>query len=476
MITKYKTYLNKLQSEAYDSKRFLVSIRNTKKANKINFTKKLKIIFITALTITLLPLCFINNFLGLTIFIVFIGFFYYPIWLANEFFKLLEKIYKNYQIRKYKIKIDNLKSKNLKVIAITGSAGKTTVKNIVTKILKTKYKVLQTPKSYNTFYGITKVINYELDDSYNFFVVEVGAYKIGEIKEIMKFLQPDYSILTTINEQHIERFGNIKNTTQAKFEIIDYAPKDNIAFANATNKRIKNRITNNNIYKKVIQYGILQESMQQTRKNIGVDLLNYNYKVEPENSVINFTYNNLQSQFKVKIKNNLYNFKTRMLGKNNAQNILVSALLCEKIGISKGTIQNTINSLKPLDNRLQIKKLKNYTLIENSYSSNVEGFKENIEIAKNTKRELKVIVTGGIVELGFKEQEIHNKLGKKINTIFDYVFLVGKNSRTKALSKNIKKNKVTFIKNTLDYKEQIEKLKLKDIVVLMENDIGENYN
>lgn len=119
-------------------------------------------------------------------------------------------------------KINYLKNKGLRVIGITGSYGKTSTKEFLYQILKTKYRVLRTPESYNTVFGIAKVIEWELDENYDFFICELGAYRVGEITELCKMVDPDHAILTGINEQHLERFKNIKNTIKAKFELVDY--------------------------------------------------------------------------------------------------------------------------------------------------------------------------------------------------------------------------------------------------------------
>lgn len=89
-------------------------------------------------------------------------------------------------------------------------------------MLKTKYRVLRTPESYNTVFGIAKVVKWELDESYDYFICEMGAYKRGEIAELCWMVEPDYGMLTGINEQHLERFGSIENTVRAKFELVEF--------------------------------------------------------------------------------------------------------------------------------------------------------------------------------------------------------------------------------------------------------------
>lgn len=119
-------------------------------------------------------------------------------------------------------KVRELKKGGLKVIGITGSFGKTSTKEFLYQILKQKYRVLRTPESYNTVFGVAKVVEWELDGNYDFFICEMGAYKRGEIAELCRMVEPDYGILTGINEQHLERFGSLENIVKAKYELVDY--------------------------------------------------------------------------------------------------------------------------------------------------------------------------------------------------------------------------------------------------------------
>lgn len=126
---------------------------------------------------------------------------------------------------KTRSKIEKLKADGLRIIGITGSYGKTSTKEFLYQILKQKYRVLRTPESYNTVFGIAKVVDLELDNNYDFFICEMGAYKRGEITELCEMVDPDYGILTGINEQHLERFGSLENIIKAKNELVDYVSK-----------------------------------------------------------------------------------------------------------------------------------------------------------------------------------------------------------------------------------------------------------
>ena len=110
---------------------------------------------------------------------------------------------------------------DLKVIGITGSYGKTSVKYFLSTALKAKYNVLMTPESYNTPMGVVKTIREQLRPTHEIFVCEMGARNVGDIKEICDIVFPDYGIITSIGEQHLESFKSIDNIVKTKFELYD---------------------------------------------------------------------------------------------------------------------------------------------------------------------------------------------------------------------------------------------------------------
>lgn len=162
-------------------------------------------------------------------------------------------------IKKTKNKIKNIP--NLKVIAITGSYGKTTTKEILYQLLKSKYRVLRTPESYNTIFGIAKVVDLELNTNYQFFIAEIGAYKKGEIKTLCKMLEPSYGIITGITEQHLERFKSLRNIISTKFELFDFIKDPKKMVFNIEDKKILKELNKRGIsYKKGFLWTILNST------------------------------------------------------------------------------------------------------------------------------------------------------------------------------------------------------------------------
>ncbi|MBU4380752.1 UDP-N-acetylmuramoyl-tripeptide--D-alanyl-D-alanine ligase [Candidatus Parcubacteria bacterium] len=343
--------------------------------------------------------------------------------------KPYEVINRKITIYKTRKKILSLKSRGLKIIGITGSYGKTTTKEFLYRILKTHFRVLRTPESYNTLFGIAKVVDLELDENYDFFICEMGAYKIGEIKELCYMIPPDFAILTGINEQHLERFKKIENTIKAKFELIEAV------------------------------------------KNKAQCLLNRDCRIILDNYQIYTSDPMFYSLGDFKIKNPF------LIGKANLTNATGAGKMALLLGVSLNNVRIVLNTLKPIPHRLEIKKLDNdWIILDDSYNSNVDGFKQALEALANFKNHTRIIVTPGIVELGNKTLEIHQTLGKLVNNICDYAVLVGKNERTEMLASTIKnKGKVIFIKSIKDLNETVANLEIKPPVILIENDLTDNY-
>ncbi len=443
-ICPIKLQLNILQLEEYKPVRFLnwnfrnLFKRNIQAKKALVYTPKIKnIIFIYVL------ICFISIFVNIFLFLLFLV----EPFLALTLAVLILKPYEIYNRRKIVEDTRNkvLSLKNLKVIGITGSFGKTSTKEILFQILKTKYKVLRTPESFNTVFGVAKVVDLELDNSYQIFICEMAAYKVGEIKELCYMIPPDYGILTGIITQHFERFGSLENTTKAKFELVD---------------AIK---TKNNIVFNVNDENILSELKTRKIKFGKNKVFVKNVKFTKEGSV-----------FDLLVNKKVYKMSTYLFGFANVKNIIFASNMALKIGLSEVEIVDAIRNLKPFDNRNVLINDGRSVLVNNTYSSNIQSFKEMVETAKNIKGK-KVLVTPGIVELGSLERGAHENLGKLSRNVFDKVILVGENNRTKSFAKGLETNYDFINDNRKEYFEKIEGLKKNFDWIFLENDVTENY-
>lgn len=349
---------------------------------------------------------------------------------------------------------------SLKIIGITGSFGKTSVKEILYQILKTKYRILRTPKSYNTLAGIAKVIDLELDRNLDFFICEMAAYKKGDIGELVNIIHPQYGILTGITEQHFVRFGSLQSIIEGKFELINGLPEDGYALLNGDNEYIINRVKEQKIIR--VKYAL--------------------YGLEKDNQIraTALKYGEFGSEFYLNTPVGKKKVKTKLLGKSNVQNILASVGMALYLGMTVGEITRAIGNLFPIPNRLELINRDNLTMINDSFNSNPIGFREAVDVARSFNREYKVLVTPGVIELGEKTQEIHKGLGRYCSGVFSKVILIGHNPRTRGIEAGLIENKynpnnIQFIKSINDAFGEITKVDKKNTVVLLENDLPDQY-
>ncbi|NTU73834.1 UDP-N-acetylmuramoyl-tripeptide--D-alanyl-D-alanine ligase [Candidatus Roizmanbacteria bacterium] len=425
--------------------------RSTENKKPIVWTPKARFIYILAIILALSSALIFTVSLGVTGFLL-------GLIIATQAYiflvisRLILLPWEKYQKNKIKTETENkiLKQRGLKVIGITGSYGKTSVKEFLYQILKCKYNVLKTPESFNTPYGIAKVVDLELDDSYDYFICEMGAYRVGEIKEICDMVHPQYGILTGINEQHLSTFKSIQNTISGKFELFKSIPSQGFGIYNRDNALIVNNV--GQCSTKLYDYGYSSN----------------NY------SVTNIHQSHNGSEFDLILKGKSYRASTKLFGRSNIQNILAAAAMSHLLGVNPNQIVQMIGTLAYIPHRLQLIRRKDILLIDDAYNSNVDGFKEAIHLLKTFGKNT-VFVTPGIVDLGTNSEAIHKELGEYTNGI-DYVILVGKSQMTSGLKKGIPEaTKIIEIDSIKEVWSCIRNLNITNPIVLLENDLPDNY-
>lgn len=453
-----KLYLHILQLEGYEPGRFLAWLlrnlftRKVENKKPLVWTAKATFLYYASLFLALaLPamLSLVNITYAFALFLIFVIQPWTTLLLALLLMKPYEIVNRQRVIEKTRVKIQGFQG--LQVIGIAGSYGKTSVKEVLYQLLRKKYKVLRTPKSYNTVFGIAKVVDLELDKNYDFFICEMGAYKKGDIAELCQMVGPKHGILTGIAEQHLERFGSLENIVAGKFELIESLPRGGEAVLNGDNEHI---VANAWRAKSVYRF----------------------YGVENEKSEVradDIKYSDQGSEFTVTLGKDSFAVQTKLLGKGNVQNILGAVALAKHLGLSIEELKEAIKDLEPIPNRLELIKRNGNTIVNDSYSSNPEGFKESIEVVRQIKANTKVLITPGIVELGSRTKEVHEDLAKAADGVFDRAILVGETERTKPFADSLEKTKYQFVKSTNDALAEMEKL--KDTLVLIENDLPDNY-
>ncbi len=381
---------------------------------------------------------------------------YFVVMTANVLNKPIEKcVYYHYKFQAVK----KLKSMNIPVVGITGSYGKTSSKNIINDILNVKFNSFATPKSFNTPYGLINSINNYLDKFDDIFIAEMGAFKIGEIKQNCKLVKPKYGIITIIGEAHLETFGSRDNIMKGKFELVESLPSDGLAILNGDDPyQLKYNIKNNCNVKWI---GI---------DNKDVDLYAENIKLSGEGTTFDCIF---------KGDKNKYTFTTKLLGKHNVYNVLAGILLGHELGLKINELQRGVSSVKTIEHRLELKKYGNINIIDDAYNSNPVGSKMALDVL-NLMDGTKIIVTPGMIELGEKQYELNEKFGEYISEVCDYVILVGKN-QTKPIydglmSKKYNDKNVFVLNDVKDAFPLMSRLADDNTYVLLENDLPDLFN
>lgn len=294
---------------------------------------------------------------------------------------------------------------NLIVIGITGSYGKTSTKEFLAEILSQKYNILKTEAHVNTDIGVAKTVLSKLNYEHQVFVVEMGAYKRGEIKAICDIVKPNIGILTGINEQHLALFGSLENIIDGKFELLESLPKDGLAIINCDNRLCEDNF--GRIFCKKVGFS-----------------LNDKGDVNAENILITQD----EIAFSVSYDNKSISFTAHVFGKHFISNLLPAIYTGLYLKVPIKDIQSAVADLRPFPKTMQkIRTKKNFTIIDDSYNANPDGVILALDYLSVYPKNLKkAIVMPSLIELGSTAPAIHRAIGKKIAKICDYAVFLNK--------------------------------------------------
>ncbi len=281
---------------------------------------------------------------------------------------------------------ENLNTYQTPVIAITGSLGKTTTKNLIYNILGEKYNVLKSKKSYNNIIGVSLTL-LEIEKEHEIVILEMGMNNTGEISELSKLCNPFVSVITNISASHIGNLGSLKNILKAKMEIIE-GMEDGILVVNGLDKRLK-KIKCKNV--DVIKTGI---------NNIKCDNADLYFDMTILTLIIN---------------DKLHYLKYYIPGKYIIPNILLAIEIGLLFDVEINQIFDMLENYKSVDSRLDYTELnKNNTLLDDSYNASYKSIMNLLSVLKLIDKEI-IFILGEIHELGDYSSKIHKKIVKKVN-------------------------------------------------------------
>ncbi len=279
-------------------------------------------------------------------------------------------------------------------VAVVGSYGKTSVKNILATLLSKKYAVVATPESYNTPIGIAKTVFSPEFQGKQVLIAEMGARKAGDIAELCALVKPDCAVFTGVCAQHIQSFGSEENVFKAKCEILS-GVKDGGKI-----------VCGRDILERIGKAGEAREALG------SAEIRNLQPKAT-------------ETEFTLVLGGKEISVNTKLLGVHNAENIALASRLAYELGVSAEEIADGIAELLPVPHRLQLLENGGRYILDDAYNANEKGAKEAI-VALNRFEGKKWLITPGIVECGVLEEAVNERLGEEIaKAELDRVILVG---------------------------------------------------
>lgn len=361
------------------------------------------------------------------------------VFIANGIDKLYEIPHNSKFLKSAK---KRLASSDIKVIAITGSYGKTSTKFILNSILSQKYKVLCTARSHNTPLGIALAVNTADFEKAEIFIAEMGARHVGDIAELCDICPPDVSLITGVCGQHLETFKTFENIVKAKGEILQ-ATKENAIIAD-------------DCYELFADYPCKKE------------------RVDCIKDIVSTAEG---TQFTLTLGGDSVRAHTKLLGEHSARNIALAAQAAYAAGMSVEEIATAISALEFIEHRLQLIKSNGVNILDDGYNSNVKGASAAVETLKLFTGK-KIAVTPGLVELGVLEEEENFALGKKLVGL-DWVILVGEMQVTPVkegyLAGGGDKEKLFVVPTLAAAQEKLKELIETGDTVLFLNDLPDVY-
>ena len=293
----------------------------------------------------------------------------------------------NYMFMAYKKEAQKnlLARKELKIVCVTGSYGKTSMKNFIAQLLSTKYKVYATPRSVNTIAGLVRDVNMDLPSDTEVYVCEAGARLRGDIYTIAQFLHPHIVVVGKVGPQHLEYFKTVENIQRTKLEIIQ-SDRLEQAF-------VHNGVTNE-VHKKVDFFGDAISEVEAT-----LDGLN----------------------FSMQLHGKALHLETKILGAFNTINLEASILVADSLGLSREEIEQGVRKLESVEHRLQRIDAGGKIILDDGYNGNIDGMLEGVRLL-SLHHGRKVIVTPGLVE---STEALNLELIEAINATCDIAIVTG---------------------------------------------------
>lgn len=327
------------------------------------------------------------------------------------------------------------------ILAITGSNGKTTTKELVNRVLAQKYRTSVTKGNLNNHIGVPLTL-LDIKKDVQLGIIEMGTNHFGEIATLCKIAQPNYGLITNVGKAHLEFFGSLEGVEKAKGELYDYLASNNgIPFYNSDNPTLVKMIGNRTF----------REAVAYSRKKIGT---------EPMPS------DNSNPFFRFLLNGKVIN--THLVGSYNLDNIVVALTIAKCFGVDEDAAVAAVESYIPDNNRSQLVNTGKNTVILDAYNANPNSMEAAILNFSEQQLENKLLILGDMLELGKNSRAEHQHIIELITAKnFNNVFLVGKEFGSVGSNKHF-----TLFSNTNELCQYLKEHRLKGHSILVKGSRG----
>lgn len=371
-------------------------------------------------------------------------------WKNKNIIKVEDTLEALYEIAKYKRSLYNIP-----VIAITGSVGKTSTKDMVANVVSQKYKTLKTQGNHNNNVGLPFTI-LELQDE-EAMVLEMGMNHFGEIRLLTSIAKPTMCIITNIGTSHIGNLGSRKNILKAKLEILE-GSKEPVVIINNDND-------------------LLHKWYEENKENINI----HTYGIK-ENSMLNATNIKLEEQsssFECKINEKVENIKVNVGGKHFVLNALCALTVGKILEISNDKLVYGIENFELTQKRMDIYNLKNdIKIINDAYNASFESMQASLHVLSEYKDRRKIAVLGDMFELGEFSKELHKKVGEEVaKNKIDILIANGENAKyiIETAKEKLDNENIYYLNAKEEIEEILQKISKTGDVILFKASNGMQF-
>lgn len=350
------------------------------------------------------------------------------------------------------------------VIAVTGSYGKTTTKACLAEVAELRGAACPTPASFNTYLGIVRAINEGLEPRHKSFIVEMGAYRRGDIAELCQLVQPRLGVLTAIGAAHLERFASLDETERVKGELAVALPAEGALITRADDLRCRRAAGRASC--RVVLFSPAPHPESQL----------WATNVELGDGGTRFV---LQRRLGAEVET--APVSARLLGTHNVANLLAAAAVGGELGLPLSAIAPALGRVKPPAHRLSpiVNAAAGVIVIDDAYNANPEGAAAALDVLAAHPAERRLLVTPGMVELGQEQDAANRRFGAKAAGVCDMIILVGR-EQTAAIRIGLEdvgfpEEGLRVVADVIEAQALLAQMTRRGDVVLFENDLPDLY-